>query len=101
MDKARLDADYHQVSRKAFKKCSHSGLRIQTFEILLNGFSFHECIGKVVKVCRECIEKTEPVLGDTHIYQLRIWSTLSEVQAYLQYFNDAAEYARKMVDGYM
>lgn len=30
-----------------------------------------------------------------------MWSTLSEVQAYLQYFNDAADYARKMVDGYM
>lgn len=54
----------------------------------------------MVKICRECIDKTEPVLGDTHIYLLRIWSTLSEVQAYLQYFNDAAEYARKMVDGY-
>lgn len=64
-------------------------------------FSSPEHIAKVVKICRECLEKTEPVLGDTHIYQLRIWSTLSEVQAYLQYFNDAAEYARKMFDGYM
>lgn len=63
-------------------------------------FDCLECIAKVVKICRECIAKTEPVLGDTHIYLLRIWSTLSEVQAYLQYFNDAAEYARKMVDGY-
>ncbi|GLD54149.1 histone-lysine N-methyltransferase SMYD1-like isoform X1 [Lates japonicus] len=67
MDKARLNADYHEV----------------------------------VKICRECIEKTEPILADTHIYLLRMWSTLSEVQAYLQYFDDAAEYARKMVEGYM
>lgn len=56
---------------------------------------------QVVKICKECIAKTEPILADTHIYQLRIWSTLSEVQAYLQYFNDAADYSRKMVDGYV
>ncbi|KAL7391823.1 hypothetical protein ABVT39_015420 [Epinephelus coioides] len=62
----------------------------------LNG-DYHE----VVKICKECLAKTEPVLADTHIYQLKIWSTLSEVQAYLQFFNDAADYARKMVDGYM
>ncbi|KAF7667484.1 hypothetical protein LDENG_00061330 [Lucifuga dentata] len=30
-----------------------------------------------------------------------MWSTLSEVQAYLQNFHEAAEYARKMVEGYM
>uniref|UniRef100_H3C8T2 [histone H3]-lysine(4) N-trimethyltransferase n=1 Tax=Tetraodon nigroviridis TaxID=99883 RepID=H3C8T2_TETNG len=45
---------------------------------------------KVVKICRDAIDRTEPVLADTHIYLLRMWSTLSEVQAYLQYFNDAA-----------
>uniref|UniRef100_O42495 [histone H3]-lysine(4) N-trimethyltransferase n=1 Tax=Takifugu rubripes TaxID=31033 RepID=O42495_TAKRU len=46
---------------------------------------------KVVKICRDVIDRTEPVLADNHIYLLRMWSTLSEVQAYLQYFNDAAE----------
>lgn len=56
---------------------------------------------QVVKICRQAIEKTEPILADTHIYLLRMWSTLSEVQAYLQYFDDAADYARKMVDGYL
>ncbi|XP_055017723.1 histone-lysine N-methyltransferase SMYD1b isoform X3 [Boleophthalmus pectinirostris] len=56
---------------------------------------------KVVKICRETIEKTEPILADTHIYLIRMWSTMSEVQAYLQYNEDAAEYSRKMVDGYM
>lgn len=55
----------------------------------------------MVKICRDTIERAEPVLADTHIYLLRIWSTLSEVQAYLQYFNDAAEYSRKTVEGYM
>ncbi|XP_076005573.1 histone-lysine N-methyltransferase SMYD1b isoform X1 [Genypterus blacodes] len=58
---------------------------------------YHE----VVEICKKCIEKTEPILADTHIYLLRMWSTLSEVQAYLQYFNDAADSARKMVEGYM
>ena len=56
---------------------------------------------QVVKICKTCIEKTEPVLADTHIYLLRMWSTLSEVQAYLQFYNDAADCARKMVDGYV
>lgn len=55
----------------------------------------------MVKICRDTIDRAEPVLADTHIYLLRMWSTLSEVQAYLQYFNDAAEFSRKMVEGYM
>ncbi|MCI4380953.1 hypothetical protein PGIGA_G00245860 [Pangasianodon gigas] len=55
---------------------------------------------EVVKICRECVEKQENVLADTHIYQLRMWSTLSEVLSYLQFFEEAAIYARKMVDGY-
>lgn len=55
----------------------------------------------MVRTCKDCVEKAEPVLADTHIYLLRIWSTLSEVQAYLQFFDDAAEYCRKMVEGYM
>uniref|UniRef100_A0A8C5HAQ7 [histone H3]-lysine(4) N-trimethyltransferase n=1 Tax=Gouania willdenowi TaxID=441366 RepID=A0A8C5HAQ7_GOUWI len=62
----------------------------------LNG-DYHE----VVKLCRGCIEKAEPVLADTHIYLLRIYSTMSEVQSYLQYFEEAADYARKMVEGYV
>lgn len=59
--------------------------------------NYHE----VVKICQDCVDKTEPILADTHIYLVRMYSTLSEVQAYLQNFEDAAEYARKMVDGYM
>ncbi|XP_028851539.1 histone-lysine N-methyltransferase SMYD1b isoform X1 [Denticeps clupeoides] len=59
--------------------------------------NYHE----VVKICRECLEKQEPVLADTHIYQLRMWSMASEVLSYLQFFDEAASYARKMVDGYI
>lgn len=46
------------------------------------------------------MEKQENVLADTHIYQLKVWSTLSEVLSYLQFFEEASVYARKMVDGY-
>ncbi|XP_038589634.1 histone-lysine N-methyltransferase Smyd1-like [Micropterus salmoides] len=56
---------------------------------------------KVVKLCRECLEKQENVLADTHLYKLRVLSVASEVLSYLQFFSEAADYARKMVDGYM
>ncbi|KAJ8340158.1 hypothetical protein SKAU_G00347910 [Synaphobranchus kaupii] len=59
--------------------------------------NYHE----VVKVCRECLEKQEPVLADTHLYHLRILSLASEVLSYLQFFDEAAGFARKMVEGYM
>uniref|UniRef100_A0A8C9T621 [histone H3]-lysine(4) N-trimethyltransferase n=1 Tax=Scleropages formosus TaxID=113540 RepID=A0A8C9T621_SCLFO len=59
--------------------------------------NYHE----VVKICRECLEKQEQVLADTHIYMLRVLSTASEVLAYLQFMEEAATYARKMVEGYM
>ncbi|XP_054847460.1 histone-lysine N-methyltransferase SMYD1 isoform X2 [Eublepharis macularius] len=58
---------------------------------------YHE----VVKLCRDCLAKQEPVLGDTNIYLLRILSILSEVLSYLQLFNEAAGYSKRMVDGYM
>lgn len=56
---------------------------------------------QVARICKECIEKCEPILADTNIYMLRVWNTYSEVQAYLQFNNDAAEYSRKMMDGYL
>ncbi|XP_019382176.1 PREDICTED: histone-lysine N-methyltransferase SMYD1 isoform X2 [Gavialis gangeticus] len=58
---------------------------------------YHE----VVKLCRECLKKQEPVLGDTNIYLLRILSIVSEVLSYLQMFEEAADHAKRMVDGYM
>ncbi|KAG8591151.1 hypothetical protein GDO81_000063, partial [Engystomops pustulosus] len=59
--------------------------------------SYHE----VVKLCRECLKRQEPVLADTNIYMLRILSIASEVLSYLQMFEEAAENAKKMVDGYL
>lgn len=52
-------------------------------------------------MCRDCLKKQEPVLGDTNLYLLRILSIASEVLSYLQMFEEAADYAKRMVDGYM
>ena len=65
--------------------------------ILCFGFAW----AQVVKLCRECLKKQEPVLGDTNIYLLRILSIASEVLSYLQMFEEAADYAKRMVDGYL
>ncbi|KAM4810044.1 histone-lysine N-methyltransferase SMYD1 isoform 2-T2 [Rhinophrynus dorsalis] len=59
--------------------------------------AYHE----VVKVCRECLMRQEPVLAETNIYMLRILSIASEVLSYLQMFEEAADNAKKMVDGYL
>ncbi|KAM9329856.1 histone-lysine N-methyltransferase SMYD1 isoform 2-T2 [Gastrophryne carolinensis] len=59
--------------------------------------AYHE----VVKLCRECLKRQEPVLADTNIYMLRILSISSEVLSYMQMFEEAAENAKKMVDGYL
>uniref|UniRef100_A0A670ZG70 [histone H3]-lysine(4) N-trimethyltransferase n=1 Tax=Pseudonaja textilis TaxID=8673 RepID=A0A670ZG70_PSETE len=58
---------------------------------------YHE----VVKLCRECLTRQEPVLGETNIYLLRILSILSEVLSYLQLFDEASGYSKQMVDGYL
>uniref|UniRef100_A0A8C5MB05 [histone H3]-lysine(4) N-trimethyltransferase n=1 Tax=Leptobrachium leishanense TaxID=445787 RepID=A0A8C5MB05_9ANUR len=58
---------------------------------------YHE----VVKYCRDCLKRQEPVLADTNIHKLRILSISSEVLSYLQMFEEAAENAKKMVDGYL
>lgn len=59
------------------------------------------CLLQVVKLCRECLQKQEPVFADTNLYMLRMLSTVSEVLSYLQAFEEASYYARRMVDGYM
>ncbi|KAM4527422.1 histone-lysine N-methyltransferase SMYD1a [Odontesthes bonariensis] len=55
---------------------------------------------KVLKLCRECLEKQENVLAETHLYNLRVLSIVSEVLSYLHLFPEAANYAHRMVDGY-
>ncbi|KAM8744111.1 histone-lysine N-methyltransferase SMYD1a [Acanthopagrus schlegelii] len=56
---------------------------------------------EVVKLCRECLEKQENVLADTHLYKLRVLSIAGEVLSYLHHFSEAANHARRMVEGYM
>uniref|UniRef100_A0A8C9PGB7 [histone H3]-lysine(4) N-trimethyltransferase n=1 Tax=Spermophilus dauricus TaxID=99837 RepID=A0A8C9PGB7_SPEDA len=58
---------------------------------------YHE----VVRLCREALQKQEPVFADTNLYTLRLLSVISEVLSYLQAFDEASHYARRMVDGYM
>ncbi|XP_008322724.1 histone-lysine N-methyltransferase Smyd1-like [Cynoglossus semilaevis] len=55
---------------------------------------------EVVKICRECLEKQENVLADTHLYRLHVLSVAGEVLSFLQNFGEAAGYAEKMVEGY-
>lgn len=55
---------------------------------------------QVVKLCRETLEKQDNVLAGTHLYKLRVLSIASETLSYLRSFSEAADYARKMVEGY-
>lgn len=54
----------------------------------------------MVKLCGECLEKQENVLGDTHLYKLRALSVASEALSRQRLFSEAAPYAKRMVDGY-
>ncbi|XP_034402913.1 histone-lysine N-methyltransferase SMYD1a [Cyclopterus lumpus] len=56
---------------------------------------------QVVRLCRECLEKQDNILADTHLLKLRVLSVASEVLSYLQSFSEAADYARRMVEGYI
>lgn len=58
---------------------------------------YHE----VVKLCRECLEKQENVLADTHLCKLRVLSVASEALSYLHFFSEAAVLAHRMVEGYI
>uniref|UniRef100_UPI0037E84AB6 histone-lysine N-methyltransferase SMYD1a n=1 Tax=Semicossyphus pulcher TaxID=241346 RepID=UPI0037E84AB6 len=56
---------------------------------------------QVMKLCRDCLEKQQDVLADTHLDKLRVLSMSSEVLSYQQQFSEAADHARRMVEGYM
>ncbi len=58
-------------------------------------------LSQVVKLCRECLEKQENVLADTHLDKLRVLSVASEALSYLQVFSEAAALTHRMVEGYM
>uniref|UniRef100_G3R256 [histone H3]-lysine(4) N-trimethyltransferase n=1 Tax=Gorilla gorilla gorilla TaxID=9595 RepID=G3R256_GORGO len=80
--------------------CKRSGIRSRHWKFWFLLLLLYE-LSDVVKLCRECLQKQEPVFADTNIYMLRMLSIVSEVLSYLQAFEEASFYARRMVDGYM
>ncbi|KAJ0057569.1 hypothetical protein NL108_009335, partial [Boleophthalmus pectinirostris] len=58
--------------------------------------NFHE----VARICCDTLDKQENVLGNTNLYKLRVLSMASEALSYLRAYSEAADYARKMVEGY-
>ncbi|XP_036382478.1 histone-lysine N-methyltransferase SMYD1b isoform X1 [Megalops cyprinoides] len=92
------EVDGNKPSEELVKEITEFSLQtLQKIDKARIDAQYHE----VVKLCRECLEKQEPVLADTHLYKLRILSTLSETLSYLQFFEEAAGHARKMVEGYI
>lgn len=91
------DTDGHKPSADVVKAVTDFSLQalLKIEEARTEG-NFHE----VVKICRECLEKQDPVFGDTNLHLLRVLSTASEVLSFLQQFTEAAGYAQRMVDGY-
>uniref|UniRef100_A0A8C6WN69 [histone H3]-lysine(4) N-trimethyltransferase n=1 Tax=Neogobius melanostomus TaxID=47308 RepID=A0A8C6WN69_9GOBI len=55
---------------------------------------------QVARLCCETLKKQENVLADTHLYKLRVLNSASEALSYLRCYSEAADYARKMLDGY-
>ncbi|XP_061116832.1 histone-lysine N-methyltransferase SMYD1b [Conger conger] len=95
---ASLDTEENKPSEELVKEVTEFSLEtIKKLDQARLDCKYHE----VVNLCRECLKRQEPVLASTHLYLLRILSTLSEVLSYLQYFEEAAGYARRMVEGYM
>lgn len=76
---------------------------LHVFHIFLSSVlsSVWPAVSQVVKLCRECLEKQENVLADTHLCRLRVLSVASEVLSYTHSFSEAAVSAHKMVEGYM
>uniref|UniRef100_A0A8C1KYU5 [histone H3]-lysine(4) N-trimethyltransferase n=1 Tax=Cyprinus carpio TaxID=7962 RepID=A0A8C1KYU5_CYPCA len=91
------DTDGHKPSADVVKAVTDFSLQalVKIEEARTKG-NFHE----VVKICRESLEKQDPVFGGTNLHLLRVLSTASEVLSFLQQFTEAAGYAQRMVDGY-
>lgn len=75
----------------AFSKAS-----LEKIDAARKSGNFHE----VARLCSETLEKQENVLADTHLSKLRVLSSASEALSYLRCYAEAADYARKMVEGY-
>ncbi|XP_017295634.1 histone-lysine N-methyltransferase Smyd1 isoform X2 [Kryptolebias marmoratus] len=55
---------------------------------------------EALKLSHECLEKQENVLADTHLLRLRVFGVATEALSHLKKFSEAAEVARRMVEGY-
>ncbi|KAI1904632.1 hypothetical protein AGOR_G00007690 [Albula goreensis] len=94
---ATKEVDGKEPSESVVKEVTEYSLKaLEKIEKARTEGNYHE----VVKLCREALEKQDPVLADTHLLHLRILSVASEVLSYLQFFKEAAGYAHRMVEGY-
>ncbi|XP_037548149.1 histone-lysine N-methyltransferase Smyd1 [Nematolebias whitei] len=56
---------------------------------------------EVLRLSLEVLAKQEDVLADTHLLRLRALGVATEVHSHLRKFSEAAEFAWRMVEGYM
>lgn len=93
IEKSRVEGDFNQVRRYApvLSSVAVSPAAQQTSPLS----------SQVLKLCRECLQKQEKVLADTHLYRLRVLSVASEVLSYLHQFSEAADFTHRMIGGYM
>uniref|UniRef100_A0A8C2HVN3 [histone H3]-lysine(4) N-trimethyltransferase n=1 Tax=Cyprinus carpio TaxID=7962 RepID=A0A8C2HVN3_CYPCA len=91
------DTDGHKPSADVVKAVTDFSLQalVKIEEARTEG-NFHE----VVKLCRECLEKQDPVFGDTNLHLLRVLSIASEVLSLMHQSSEAAGYAQRVLDGY-
>lgn len=105
IEKARIEKDYHTVHSTPL---SLLHCCVTYHLVLCDGLLASEILprlltvlSQVVKLCQECLEKQQNVLADTHLYKLRVLSVAGEVLSYMHCFSDAADYAHRMVEGYV
>lgn len=99
IDRSHIKKDFHEVHNTQLSAFLSLFITLHCLSPVL--YCTLSVLSQVVKLCHECLEKQENVLADTHLYQLRVLSVGSEVLSYLQCFSEAADYARRMVEGYM
>ncbi len=100
IERARIEMDYQQVHNSASSCHSSPALSLCLTFVCPAALHILSVLFQVVKLCRECLEKQENILADTHLYKLSVLSVASEVLSYLKLFSEAAPHAHKMVEGY-
>ncbi|KAK7174060.1 hypothetical protein R3I93_003784 [Phoxinus phoxinus] len=94
---AARDRDGQKPSAEVLKEATEFSLQaLVKIQEARTGGHFHE----VVKLCRECLQKQDPLFGDTNVHLLRVLSIASETLSFLQQFPEAAGHAKRAVEGY-